>query len=122
MTQPLQAVILFGHGSRDPRWAQTLHAVAERVQAIHPELVVRCAFLEFMQPVLPESLRDLHAAGLSRVRIAPVFLAAGGHVLRDLPELVGPVLQACPGLEVEIAEALGADPRVVEALAQAALG
>ena len=121
MTQPLQAVILFGHGSRDPRWAQTLQAVAERVQSIHPELMVRCAFLEFMQPGLPETLRALHEEGLSCIRIAPVFLAAGGHVLRDLPELVAPIQAECPGLQVEIVAALGADPGVIEAMARAAL-
>lgn len=121
MTQARQAIILFGHGSRDPRWAQTLHAVAERLHSDNPTLVVRCAYLEFMQPGLPETLRALHTEGVRHVRIAPVFLAAGGHVLRDLPELVAPLLQECPGLQVEIVAALGADPGVIEAMARAAL-
>lgn len=121
MTQSHQAIILFGHGSRDPRWAQTLHAVAEQLQSDHPTRVVRCAYLEFMQPGLPETLRSLYTEGLMHVRIAPVFLAAGGHVLRDLPELVAPVQQECPGLQVEIVAALGADPGVIEAMARAAL-
>jgi len=121
MTQSQQAIILFGHGSRDPRWAQTLHAVAKQLQSDHPTRVVRCAYLEFMQPGLPETLRSLYAEGLKHVRVAPVFLAAGGHVLRDLPELVAPLLQECPGLQVEIVAALGADPGVIEAMARAAL-
>jgi sirohydrochlorin cobaltochelatase len=121
MTQAVQAVVLFGHGSRDPRWAQTMQAVMERLQTLAPGLPVRCAYLEFMQPGLPEVLRELHEADLRRIRISPVFLAAGGHVLRDLPELVASVQAECPGLQVEIQPALGAAPSVIEALAQESL-
>ena len=121
MTQAIDSVVLFGHGSRDPRWAQTMQAVMERLQALAPDLPVRCAYLEFMQPGLPEVLRELHAAGLCRIRISPVFLAAGGHVLRDLPALVAQVQAECPGLAVEIQSALGAAQGVIEALARESL-
>ncbi|MFZ9407743.1 MAG: sirohydrochlorin chelatase [Burkholderiaceae bacterium] len=120
MTQAIEAVVLFGHGSRDPRWAQTMFAVAQRLEALAPGLPVRCAYLEFMRPDLPEVLRALYGSGLRRIRVSPVFLAAGGHVLRDLPELVASVRAECPGLEVEIQPVLGAAPGVIEALAQAA--
>ena len=122
MNQAAQAVVLFGHGSRDPRWAQTMQAVMERLQILSPGLPVRCAYLEFMQPGLPEVLRELHAAGLGRIRVSPVFLAVGGHVLRDLPALVAEMQTECPGLDVEIQPALGAAPGVIEALAREALG
>ena len=121
MTQAIDAVVLFGHGSRDPRWAQTMQAVMERLKTLAPDLPVRCAYLEFMQPGLPDVLRELHAGGLHRIRISPVFLAAGGHVLRDLPELVEQVKSECMGLEVEIQSALGAAPGVIEALARETL-
>ena len=118
MTQSQQAIILFGHGSRDPRWAQTLHAVAKQLQSDHPTRVVRCAYLEFMQPGLPETLRSLYAEGLKHVRVAPVFLAAGGHVLRDLPDRAAGLRAAFPGLSVQIEPALGASESVIEAMPQ----
>ena len=120
MTQSHQAIILFGHGSRDPRWAQTLHAVAKQLQSDHPTRVVRCAYLEFMQPGLPETLRSLYAEGLRHVRVAPVILAAGGHVLLELPELVPPTSLATASLQWATLSAIGTEPGVNAARAWAA--
>jgi sirohydrochlorin cobaltochelatase len=115
-----QAIVLFGHGSRDPRWAQTLNEVAERMRAQAPEVQVHCAYLEFMQPDLPSVLHSLAAQGLERIRIAPMFLAAGGHVLRDLPALAQAAVSATPQVRLEILPALGTQPEVMDALAATA--
>ncbi len=115
-----EAIVLFGHGSRDPRWAQTMEAVAARMRMQVPEVEVHCAFLEFMQPDLPSVLRQLSEQACSSVRIAPMFLAAGGHVLRDLPELVNEAMAGAAPMQIEILPALGAMPEVLDALAAAA--
>lgn len=82
---------------------------------------VQCAFLEFMQPDLQEAVARLVAAGVDHVVIAPVFLAAGGHVLRDLPERAAGLQAVFPGLSVRIEPALGASEVVIEAMAQVCL-
>ena len=38
-----KAIILFGHGSRDPLWRLPMETVAARLRALQPELPVRCA-------------------------------------------------------------------------------
>ncbi|HZW73593.1 MAG TPA: cobalamin biosynthesis protein CbiX, partial [Caldimonas sp.] len=35
-----QALVLFAHGARDPRWADPFEAVAERIRAAAPDLPV----------------------------------------------------------------------------------
>jgi sirohydrochlorin cobaltochelatase len=111
-------LILFGHGARDPRWALTMEALAKRCRARDPSLLVECAFLEFMSPDLQEAVASLVSAGAQHVVIAPVFLAAGGHVLRDLPDRAAGLSAAFPGVSVQIEPALGASEPVIEAMAQ----
>lgn len=114
-------LVLFAHGARDPRWALTVEALAQRCQAGAPDVPVQCAFLEFMQPDLREAVAKLVAAGVKHVVIAPVFLAAGGHVLRDLPERATALQTVFPGLSVQIEPALGASEAVIDAMARVCL-
>ena len=117
----VQGLILFGHGARDPRWADTLNGIAQRCRAISPGLEVSCAFLEFMTPTLGEAIDDMALRGVTRILVAPVFLAAGGHVLRDLPDRLQEVSVRHPGVQLHVGAALGSLPSVIEAMAQACL-
>lgn len=110
-------LVLFGHGARDPRWRDTIDALAARLAAREPALPVRAAFLEFMRPDLVEAVAGLAAEGVREVVVAPVFLAAGGHVLRDLPERLAEIAAAHPGLAVRVEPALGSLPTVIDAMA-----
>jgi sirohydrochlorin cobaltochelatase len=112
-------LVLFGHGARDPRWADTLNAIAARLEALAPGVPVRAAFLEFMSPDLAGAIDALVEEGVRSVVVAPVFLAAGGHVLRDLPERLASIAVRHPGLSVRVEPALGSLPSVVEAMALA---
>jgi sirohydrochlorin cobaltochelatase len=115
-------LVLFGHGARDPRWADTMIAIAARLEALAPGVPVRAAFLEFMSPDLAGAVDALVAEGVRSVVVAPVFLAAGGHVLRDLPVRLAAIAVRHPGLAVRVEPALGSLPSVVEAMALACVG
>jgi sirohydrochlorin cobaltochelatase len=114
------ALILFAHGARDPRWAEPLTRLAHIVQAQRPGVVVELAFLELMQPDLPSVLDRLASDGHARVNLLPVFWSAGGHVLRDLPELVAASRLRHPGLNVAVLPVLSELPGVLDAVARAA--
>jgi sirohydrochlorin cobaltochelatase len=112
-------LVLFGHGARDPRWADTMTAIAARVEALSPGVPVRAAFLEFMAPDLGDAIDALAGQGVRTVVVVPVFLAAGGHVLRDLPDRLAGIATRFPGLSVRVEPALGSQPAVVDAMARA---
>jgi sirohydrochlorin cobaltochelatase len=112
-----QALILFAHGARDPRWAAPFERLREIAQAALPGTVVTLAFLELMSPRLPEAVAELVRDGCERVSLVPVFLGQGGHVLRDLPVLVEELRGAHPGLEITVAPAVGEDAAVLAAIA-----
>jgi len=77
-------IILFGHGSREPEWAQPLESIARELSG---QFVVELAYLERMKPTLDEAVDSVVAKGAGRVRIVPVFLGVGGHLKTDLPRL-----------------------------------
>jgi sirohydrochlorin cobaltochelatase len=116
-----QGLLLFAHGARDPRWAQPFEAVAERVRARAPQIPVALCFLEFMAPDLLEGGRLLAEAGCGRVDLVPLFLGAGGHVRKDVPELLGRVQAAHPAIRWDLRPAIGEVDIVIDAMASASL-
>ena len=112
-----QALILFAHGARDPRWAAPFERLREIAQAALPGTAVTLAFLELMSPRLPEAVAELVRDGCEKVSLVPVFLGQGGHVLRDLPVLVEELRGTHPGLEIAVAPAVGEDAAVLAAIA-----
>ena len=116
-----RGLILFAHGSRDPAWGESLHALAREIEAADPGLQVRCAFLERLAPDLPTVLAEL-VPGLTRLDVCPVFWAANGHVQRDLPALLEDARRAHPGVELRLLPVLSELPGMLAFLAQTVVG
>ena len=117
-----KAVILFGHGSRDPQWRQPIEAVAARLSTRQPSLAVRCAYLELSEPGLPAAVAELAAAGIQAVTIVPMFLGTGKHAREDLPVLLEQVRRAHPDRALSLQPAVGEDARLLDLLADIAGG
>jgi sirohydrochlorin cobaltochelatase len=114
-----RGLILFAHGARDPAWAAPFEAVAARVRTQLPHCQVRLAFLEFMAPTLGEAGAALAATGCRGVAVVPMFLGTGGHVRRDLPQLLEQLRAAHPGVAFALQPAIGELAPVHEAMAAA---
>jgi sirohydrochlorin cobaltochelatase len=112
----MQGLILFAHGARDPRWAEPLNRLRERVASRAPG-PVSVAFLDIMQPDLPTAAAKLVAAGCRGLCIVPIFLGEGGHVRRDLAALLDVVSARNPDVDIRVAPAIGEDDTVIDALA-----
>ena len=115
------ALVLFGHGARDPEWANPLRRVQAAVLARQPGVPVELAFLEFMSPTLSESIAGLLADGVNKIVVMPMFIARGGHLKRDLPEMLAALRAAHPDVEFIQGDAIGEHETVVQAMAAAAL-
>lgn len=117
----MQAIILFGHGSRDPLWRQPIEAVAARITALAPDALVCCAYLELCAPDLPTAVAALAAAGAQRIRVLPMFLGVGRHAREDLPALLQTLRAQHPQLQFEVLPAVGEHPRMLALMAELAL-
>lgn len=115
--QPRQALVLFAHGARDARWREPFDRLQAKLAAALPQGTVRLAFLELMQPSLPDTLDALAAEGITGVTVVPVFFGQGGHLRRDLPLLIEQCRQRHPGLRIGCADAVGESDRVLDAIA-----
>ncbi|MCC7217557.1 MAG: CbiX/SirB N-terminal domain-containing protein [Burkholderiales bacterium] len=114
-------LILFGHGARDARWAEPFHRLADKVARARPDVPLRLAFLDFMQPDLETAAEALVAAGCEALRIVPVFFGQGGHLREDVPRVVAAVRARHPGVAVEVLDAIGENDAVLGAIARVAV-
>jgi sirohydrochlorin cobaltochelatase len=117
----MRAVVLFGHGSRDPAWRRPMDAVAGRIRALAPGTPVVCAFLEAQPPDLGSAVDQLVALGAAGVTVFPLFLGVGRHAREDLPRLVQQARERHPGVAIALAPAAGERPELVDLLARLAL-
>ncbi|MBL8404731.1 MAG: CbiX/SirB N-terminal domain-containing protein [Dechloromonas sp.] len=115
------ALILFAHGARDPEWANPMRRVQAAVRSLNPTLSVELAFLEFMAPNLADCIAGLIGGGVKKIVIMPMFIARGGHLKRDVPELLAALRIAHPDVEFVLGDAIGENEIVVQAMATAAL-
>ena len=111
------ALVLFAHGARDPEWAEPFRAIAARVAADRKDLTVKLAFLELQTPSLTDAITELTAAGHTAIHIAPLFMAQGGHLKKDLPLLLDGIRGRQPALTITLLPAIGDVPGLRDAIA-----
>jgi len=108
--------VLFCHGSRSADWRLPFEQLADDYRQRFAGQRVRLAFLELMTPDLTQVLAEEAEAGLSSVRIVPLFLAPGAHTSRDLPALVDEARRRWPQLQIRIEPTLLESPALRRAL------
>ena len=117
----MHAIVLFAHGSRDPRWREPIEAIARQVAQLAPDVPVRCAYLELVAPDLNAAVAELAALGASSIRVLPVFLGVGRHLREDLPRLLDNLRQQHADIAFTMATVVGEEQSLVELIAQLAL-
>ena len=119
--QTTHALLLFAHGSSDPGWVEPFIKLKAAVQAREPGRKVELAFLERMQPTFDDAVAALQKQGVLQITVAPIFLAIGGHMRKDLPALVSAAQQRT-GIEFRVLPALGELDPLIEFIAEWVLG
>jgi sirohydrochlorin cobaltochelatase len=115
------AVILFAHGARDPEWALPMRRVQALVREQSAGVDIELAFLEFMSPTLGECVSTLAQQGVDRIVVLPMFIARGGHLKREVPEMITALRSTHPGIDISLAAVIGEQDTVVRAMAAAAV-
>lgn len=118
---PKPALVLFAHGARDPDWAKPILRVREAVLAQSPQAKVEVAFLEFMAPDLAATIEKLVAEGATQITVVPLFIAAGGHLKKELPVMLDEARAAHSGVAFSLTPPVGEAEPVVQAMAAQAI-
>jgi sirohydrochlorin cobaltochelatase len=116
-----KAIVLFGHGARNPAWARPMEAIAASMRT-QTDLPVRLAFLEFIKPSLADVCTELAQAGVTIIYVMPAFLAGAGHLMNDLPGLLDEIKAKQPTLVIIQKAALGDRSDVLQAISASFLG
>src|ERR1700719_2802413 len=111
------AVLLCGHGSRDPEAIAEfeLAAAALRSRLQHD---FTTGYLEFARPTIQEGLGRLMPRVAPKILAVRAMLFAASHVKNDLPWEMNSFMAANPGIEVRLGRDLAIDPKLLAAAAE----
>ncbi|MEO5338657.1 MAG: sirohydrochlorin chelatase [Magnetospirillum sp. WYHS-4] len=112
------AVMICGHGSRDPEAIAEFDRLAIHLRARLPGRDVESGFLEFARPVIRDGLEALKARGARSIVAIPGMLFAAGHVKNDLPSEINEFARANPDIAMTFGRELAVEARLLEAAAQ----
>jgi sirohydrochlorin cobaltochelatase len=117
----MNALILFSHGSLLCGAGEALDAHAARLRDRGDYDMVEVGYLNYSEPLFAETVRKVVAAGATRIIVVPYFLVSGYFVSKSLPETLEPVQAEHPDVTFVVAEALGYDESLADALLESAL-
>jgi sirohydrochlorin cobaltochelatase len=112
------AVLLCGHGSRDPEAIAEFELLAAALRPRLPDVEFATGYLEFARPTIHHALIALTARGARRVLAIPGMLFAASHVKNDLPWEINSFAADNPGIEVRFGRDLAIDPKLLQAAAE----
>jgi len=72
--------------------------------------------LEIAEPSIPQGIESCIKKGASEVLILPYFLAAGRHVLEDIPDIVDQEKTKYPDVSITSLPYFGSSPVIVDIL------
>ena len=109
------AVLICGHGSRDPEATAEFELVAAALRPRLPDFDFATGYLEFACPTIRDGLAALAARGARRILAIPGMLFAASHVRNDLPREMNSFIADNPGIDVRLGRDLSIDPRLLRA-------
>jgi sirohydrochlorin cobaltochelatase len=74
-----------------------------------------------MAPNLHDCAAALVANGATKIVVMPMFIAQGGHLKREVPDMLARLRSTWPEVRFSLGEAIGENEIVVQAMATAAL-
>lgn len=107
------AIVLAGHGSRDPNSLREFEQLVILMQARLGARKLTYGYLEFARPTIDEAVRASIAAGAQRVVMVPVLLFAATHAKNDMPSELLTLQQAFPDVEFFFGAAMNLHPRLL---------
>ncbi|MCI0456206.1 MAG: sirohydrochlorin chelatase [Gemmataceae bacterium] len=109
-----QALLIAGHGSRDPDGIAEFLDLARHFRAFRPELPLEIAFLEFARPTIQEGIDRLVTQGAATIVVLPGVLMAAGHAKNDMASEVRRARERHPGVTFHMGRALDVEPLLLQ--------
>ncbi len=103
------ALLIVAHGSR---WEQSNEEIQRLAESIGQKqeskyALIYAAFLEIAEPTISQGLQFCANQNMNEIIVFPYFLAAGRHVMQDIPEEVNVFQQKNPQISIRIVDYFG---------------
>lgn len=108
------ALLIVGHGSRNPRGAREFHELVALARKRDPALAVEGGFIELSRPPISECVSRLVENGARKIAAVPLMLLAAGHAKDDIPATLVREKMSHPGIDFGYGRALGIRPELLE--------
>ena len=81
-------ILLVGHGSKKEYNKNLIIKTAGLIAERNPDYIVKCGFMEFSEPTIPQSLGQFRDEEIDSLAVVPLFLARGVHIDEDIPGIL----------------------------------
>lgn len=99
---------------------EAVYAVAREFACAGGHNEVEVAFLDCARPTLGDAIDTLARRGVTHILVIPYFLTLGIHLQRDLPRIIGDLMNIHTGMSIEVAPPLDGHPALVDILLERA--
>lgn len=106
----MNALLIVAHGSRRKESNEEVRCLATQIKENSGSAFdrVESAFLEISNPRIGDAIADLVEAGSTKITVFPYFLAAGTHVMNDIPKQIAQEKKNHPQVSFKVLPHLGA--------------
>ncbi len=118
----MKTLLLVAHGSRRQESNEEIRQLCEALYELNTQYDrIEHAFLELASPSIPDGLTNAIKHGAKQIIVMPYFLAAGTHVVNDIPDIIDSVSSQHPEVSISLAPYIGLAKEMAKLiLAQAA--
>jgi sirohydrochlorin cobaltochelatase len=81
-------ILLVGHGSKKEYNKDLISKTASLIAQRNPDYIVKCGFMEFNEPTIPQALDQFTSEEIDSLAVVPLFLARGVHIDEDIPGIL----------------------------------
>lgn len=114
----MKAILYVGHGTRSKKGADEAAAFLRKVISRADAPIQEISFLELTQPFIDEGFERCIEKGATAITVVPLFLLAAGHIKKDIPEELAPLMEKYPHVPVTMSEPFGIQPVLLDAIAE----
>ncbi len=108
------AIVIAGHGSRDPDGVREFEELVALVRMRAPQHAVNHGYLEFASPTIEQALQTSVADGARLVVMVPSVLLAARHAKNDMPSELLAMARLHPETDFHFGAPLGLDPLLLQ--------
>lgn len=107
-------LILLTHGSKRPVWRKPFETLLRKLRKETGQKNIHLAHMELAAPSLEDVVAQAVKNGVTQIRILPLFMSSGTHLIKDIPEKVKALMKQNRGLKIETLPPLGSHPRFLK--------